>query len=74
MACVEQQRQVFLVLRRRIIINEWNTNLSNIFFAFTPFGAGSGAAGPDAGVNYFWGLGTVKGEDNVLTLNVRMWT
>lgn len=57
---------------RRIVISPFNTKPSSIFFAFTPFAAGNGStsAGRDGGVNYFWGLGTVKGTDNVLTLNV----
>ena len=58
---------------RRIIISRWNTKTNNINFSFTPFApAGNASArAPDEGVTYFWGLGTIKGQDNVLTLNVR---
>ena len=64
---------------RRIIISQWNTKTNNINFSFTPFAPGNASArAPDEGVTYFWGLGTIKGQDNVLTLNVRQmpspWT
>lgn len=58
--------------KRRIIISRWNTKTNNINFSFTPFAPGNASArAPDEGATYFWGLGTIKGQDNVLTLNVR---
>ena len=57
---------------RRIIISRWNTKTNNINFSFTPFAPGNASArAPDEAATYFWGLGTIKGQDNVLTLNVR---
>jgi len=54
-----------------IYINQYNTNVSSIYFNFTEFAPTNGTSGEVAigRVQYFWGLGTQPGLDDVLAGN-----
>ena len=56
----------------RITIAPYNTHVSSIAFSFTEFAPTNGTGGAVAmgRVQYFWGLGTEAGLDNVLAGNV----